>query len=220
MKHYLWIGMLSLVSGISWAQCTNGTSGTNCSGPLSVQPQSGNTGQSAIILVDLGLPVPAPAGGQYTLSIAGGILQESDNGNSYHSLVGPPGPQGLNGALAAPPDYILYYGTGFKTGVGTSEVGGSLNRDQIDMSNTTTVRFVITIGTAVLPSGSYAQAEYTPDGTNWYALSGEVPVTTPNGTYSSGWQGLPTGANGDYVVRIVVNNAGTSSTQVGLRQLH
>ncbi len=98
MKHYLWIGMLSLVSGISWAQCTNGTSGTNCSGPLSVQPQSGNTGQSAIILVDLGLPVPAPAGGQYTLSIAGGILQESDNGNSYHSLVGPPGPQGLKGA--------------------------------------------------------------------------------------------------------------------------
>src|SRR6266849_4975004 len=96
MKHYLWIGMLSLVSGISWAQCTNGTSGTNCSGPLSVQPQSGNTGQSAIILVDLGLPVPAPAGGQYTLSIAGGILQESDNGN--HSLVGPPGPQGLKGA--------------------------------------------------------------------------------------------------------------------------
>src|SRR5713226_7000210 len=176
MKHYLLIGMLSLVSGISWAQCATGNPGTNCSGPLSVQPQSGNTGQSAITLVDLGLPVPTPAGGQYTLSIAGGILQESDNGNSYHSLVGPPGPQGLKGAtgpagtqgtqgpqgpagaLAAPPDYILYYGTGFKTGVGTSEVGGSLNRDQIDMSNTTTVRFVITTGTAVLPSGSYAQA--------------------------------------------------------------
>src|SRR5258708_24266794 len=97
MNHYLWIGMLSLVSGISWAQCTNGTSGTNCSGPLSVQPQSGNTGQSAIILVDLGLPVPAPAGGQYTLSIAGGSLQASDNVNSYHSLVGPPRPKGLTG---------------------------------------------------------------------------------------------------------------------------
>jgi len=265
MKHYLLIGMLSLVSGISWAQCATGNPGTNCSGPLSVQPQSGNTGQSAITLVDLGLPVPTPAGGQYTLSIAGGILQESDNGNSYHSLVGPPGPQGLKGAtgpagpqgaqgpqgstgaagsagpagaqgaqgaagpqgpqgpagaLAAPPDYILYYGTGFKTGVGTSEIGGSLNRDQIDMSNATTVRFVITIATAVLPSGSYAQAEYTPDGTNWYALSGEVPVTTPNGTYSSGWQGLPTGANGDYMVRIVVYNAATIATQVGFRQMH
>jgi hypothetical protein len=45
-------------------------------------------------------------------------------------------------------------------------------------------------------------------------------VTTPNGIYSSGWQGLPTGADGDYVVRIIVFNAGTSAAQVGLRQLH
>ena len=45
-------------------------------------------------------------------------------------------------------------------------------------------------------------------------------MTTPNGIYSSGWQGLPTGADGDYVVRIVVLNAGTSAAQVGLRQLH
>lgn len=256
MKDYLLIGMLSLLSGISWAQCTTGNPGTNCSGPLNVQPQPGNTGQSAITFVDLGLPVPAPAAGQYTLSIASGKLQESDNGNSYHSLVGPPGPRGATGATgptgpqgtqgprgltgatgtqgaqgpagpqgppgasAAPPDYSFYYGTGFKAGVGTSEVGGSFDRDQINMLNATAVRFVITIGTSVLPSGSYAQAEYTPDGTNWYALSGEVPVTTPNGTYSSGWQGMPTGANGDYVVRIVVFNAGTSATQVGLRQLH
>jgi hypothetical protein len=88
------------------------------------------------------------------------------------------------------------------------------------MLSATAVRFVLTMSTNVLPSGSYAQAQYTPDGTNWYALSGEVPVTTPNGIYSSGWQGLPTGADGDYVVRIVVLNAGTSAAQVGLRQLH
>ena len=88
------------------------------------------------------------------------------------------------------------------------------------MLSVTTVRFVLTMATSVLPSGSYARAEYTPDGTNWYALSGEVPVTTPNGIYSSGWQGLPTGANSDYVVRVVVFNAGTSAAQVGLRQLH
>jgi hypothetical protein len=104
--------------------------------------------------------------------------------------------------------------------VGTIEVGGSFDRDQIDMTNATSVRFVITIGPAALPIGSYARAEYTPDGTNWFALSGEVPVTTADGTYSSGWQGMPTGANGDYVVRIVVCNAGTSATQVALRQLH
>jgi hypothetical protein len=88
------------------------------------------------------------------------------------------------------------------------------------MLSATSVRFVITIGTSVLPSGSYAQAEYTPDQSSWYPLSGEVPVTTPNGTYSSGWQGLPTGANGDYVVRIVVYNTGAAATQVALRQLH
>ena len=93
MKNCLLIVMLSLLSGISWAQCTTGTPGTNCSGPLSVQPQTGNNTQSAITLVDLGLPALAPAAGQYTLSIASGMLVESDNGNNYHSLVGSQGPQ-------------------------------------------------------------------------------------------------------------------------------
>ncbi len=253
MKGYLLFGILILIPGMSWAQCTTGNPGTNCSGPLNVQPQSGNAAQSAITLVDLGLPVPAPAVAQYTLSIANGILQESDNGNGYHSLVGPPGPQGPQGTagstgpqgaqgppgatgptgaqgpqgvpgpagtLAAPPDYSFYGGTGFKASVGSNEVGGSLDRNQIDMLSATSVRFLITIGTSVLPSGSYAQAQYTPDQTNWYPLSGEVPVTTPSGTYSSGWQGLPTGANGDYLVRIIVFNAGTSATQVGIHRVH
>ena len=97
MKNFLLIGLLSLLSGVSWSQCATGNPGTNCNGPLTVQPQSGNTGQSAITLVDLGLAVPAPAVGQYTLSIASGMLLESDNGNSYHSLVGPP-PQGAAGS--------------------------------------------------------------------------------------------------------------------------
>jgi hypothetical protein len=361
MKNCLLVVMLSLLSGISWAQCTTGTPGTNCSGPLSVQPQTGNNTQSAITLVDLGLPALAPAAGQYTLSIASGMLVESDNGNNYHSLMGsqgpqgatgptgpqgttgatgavgpqgavgsigpvgatgtagaagaigpqgavgpigpagptgaagstgaagttgpigpqgtigavgpigpagatgpaglqgavgpvgpqgttgaagttgaigpvgpagavgtagstgatgPAGPQGPPGTTAAPSDYSFYYGTGYKAGVGAVEVGGSFDRDQIDMFNATSVRLVVTIGPSALPSGSYAQAEYTPDGTNWFALSAEVPVTTPNGLYLSSWQALPTGANGDYVVRIVVLNAGTAAQQIGLRQLH
>jgi len=309
MKNYLLIGVLGLLPGISWAQCTTGNPGTNCGGPLSVQPQTGNNAQSAITLVDLGLPVLAPAAGEYTLSISSGVLVESDNGNSYHSLMGPQGPQGpqgptgspgptgaqgatgasgpqgstgpvgaqgaagalgaqgatgtagaqgatgavgptgpqgtqgtqgLAGAVgpagpagvqgptgpqgppgttAAPSDYSFYYGTGYKAAVGTIEVG-SFDRDQIDMANATSVRLVVTMGAAALPSGSYAQAEYTPDGTNWYPLSGEAPVTTPNGLYSSGWQGLPNAANGDYVVRIVVLNAGRTAAQLGLRQLH
>src|SRR5271168_4672935 len=101
MKHYLYIGILILLSGISWAQCTTGNPGTNCSGPLNVQPQPGNTGQSAITLIDLGLPVPSPAVGEYMLSIASGMILESDNGNGYHSLVGPPGPQGPGGPQGA-----------------------------------------------------------------------------------------------------------------------
>jgi len=355
MKNYLLVCVLGLLAGISSAQCNNGSGGTTCSGPLSVQPQSGNKSQSAITLVDLGLPGVAPAAGQYTLSIAGGILVESDNGNNYHPLIGAQGPQGASGpagsqgaqgapglpgaigpagpvggpgptgppgqpgavgaagpmglqgtqgaaglpgavgpagpvggqgpaglpgpqgaagsvgpqgtqgllglpgavgpagsvggqgpvgaqgpqgtpgpvgaqgsqgpqgpagTMPTPSDYSFYYGTGYKAGVGTIEVGGSFDRDQIDMSNATSVRFVVTLGATALPSGSYARAEYTSDGTNWYALSENVPVTTPNGIYPSGWQGLPNGANGDYVVRIVVFNAGNAATYLGLHQLH
>jgi hypothetical protein len=280
MKNYLLVSVLILLPGMSWAQCTTGNPGTTCSGPLSVQPQSENNLQSAITLIDLGLPGPAPTAGQYTLSIASGMLVESDNGNNYHSLMGPQGPTGATGATgpqgtagpqgaqgaqgpqgpvgaagpvggqgpagaqgppgpagpagpqgaqgpqgaagttAAPPDYSFYYGTGVKAPVGETEVGGTLDRDQIDMSNATSVRLVITIGVAALPSGSYAQAEYTPDGTNWYPLSGEAPATTASGLYTSGWQGLPTGSNGDYVVRVIVFNAGTVATNIGLRQLH
>jgi len=246
MKRYLFIAILSL-SGISWAQCSSGQSGTNCSGPLNVQPQPGNTAQSAITLIDLGLPLPSPTGGQYTLSIASGMILESDNGNSYHSLVGASGPPGQNGATgptgsngsqgpqgptgsegppgpigtsAAPPDYSFYYGPGFVAAAGTSEIGNSFDRDQIDMTNALSVRFLITLANSVLTAESYAQAEYTPDGVNWYALSGEVPVTTPTGMYSSGWASLPSGANGDYLVRIVVNNASDSAAELGVRQLH
>ena len=88
------------------------------------------------------------------------------------------------------------------------------------MTSATSVRLVITIGASALPNGSYAQAEYTPDGANWYPLSERVAVTTRNGLQTSGWQGMPNAANGDYVVRIVVFNAGTVASQIALRQLH
>jgi len=283
MKNFLLLGIFALISGITWAQCATGTPGTNCTGPLSVQPQAGNSTQSAITLVDLGLSVPVPAAGQYTLSVASGMILESDNGNPYHSLVGPPGlqgpagpagpqgaqgsagpvgppgaqgpqgatgatgaqgpvgpagppgtqgpqgptgpagaqgPQGPPGTIATPLDYSFYCGSGYKAGAGTTEVGSTFDRNQIDMTNATSVRLNISVAGTALPSGSYAQAQFTPDGENWYGLSGEVPLTTPDGTYSSGWQGVPTGANGDYLVRIVVFNADSSTDEVGLRQLH
>ena len=156
-----------------------------------------------------------PAGAQ---GVAGAVGPAGGQGPAGPQ--GPQGPQGPTGTMAAPSDYSFYYGSGYKAGVGTIEVGGSFDRNQIDMTNATSVRCVVTIGTAALPSGSYAQAEYTPDGTNWYPLSGDVPVTTPNGLYSSGWQGMPTGANGDHLVRMVVLNAGSVAAQIALRQLH
>jgi hypothetical protein len=249
-KYCLLPGILFFLSGVMAAQCTTGNPGTNCSGPLSVQPQNGNTRQSAITFFDLGLPVPAPQSGHYTLSIAGGILQESDNGGSYHSLTGAPGAQGVQGAsgvtgpagpqgakgpagpvglqgsqgppgtLAAPSDYSFSGWGSFSADPGISEIGHSLYRNQIDMLSATAVRLVLTLGMYPLPSGSYTQAEYTPDGWNWFALSGTVPVTTAFGIYTSGWQGLPTGANGDYVVRIVTFNTASSATQCSLYQLH
>ncbi|MGA8541409.1 MAG: collagen-like protein [Terriglobales bacterium] len=240
---YLSIALVGLISSISGAQCITGSPGTTCSGPLSIQPQAGNVAQSAITFVDLGLAMPAPAAGQYILSIAGGLLLESDNGNDYHSLVGAPGapgpqgdtgargpkgvpgptgaqgPQGASGIMAAPSDYSFSGWGSFSAAAGTSEVGNSLYRNQIDMTNATLVRLVLTLGMYALPSGSYAQAEYS-DGTDWIALSGTVPVTTPFGIYNSGWQALPGGANGDYVVRIVTFNSASGTTQCSLYQLH
>lgn len=250
LKHCILIATVSLFPGIAWAQCAVGSPGTNCTGPLSIQPQAGNTRQSAITFVDLGLPTPAPLAGQYTLSIAGGMILESDNGKSYHSLVGPPGTQGANGpagpqgapgpsghtgaqgppgvqgppgtpgTLAAPADYSFSGWGWFSANSGWSEIGYTLYRNQIDMLSATTVRLVLTLGTYVLPAGSFAEAEYTPDGMNWFALSGRVPFTTPFGIYSTAWEGMPTGANGDYVVRLVTFNSGAGATQVSLYQLH
>ena len=93
---FILVSLASLV-GLSVAQCTGSSQGTTCTGPLTVSPPSGNTTQSSIILVDIGQPVPQPAAGQYTLTIANGVLQESDNNGAYHTLVGPQGNPGING---------------------------------------------------------------------------------------------------------------------------
>lgn len=87
------------LSAISSAQCTNGGSGTTCTGPVTVSPPSGNKTQSAIVLTDLGsgTSAPSPSSGNYVLSIVSGIIQESDNSGAYHSLVGPAGLQGPAG---------------------------------------------------------------------------------------------------------------------------
>ena len=74
MKKYLLIVIITLLSVFSSAQCTTGTPGTNCTGPLIVPPQSGNTAQSAITLVDLALPVPDHGGRTHEEDGRGGTL--------------------------------------------------------------------------------------------------------------------------------------------------
>lgn len=236
----------SFLSGIASAQCIAGGSGTTCNGALSVQPPPGNTTQSAITLVDLALPVPAPAAGQYTLSIANGILMESDNGGVYHSLIGPVGPQGVQGPSGAPgpqgppgvqgvagpqgpagppgpmmvpADYSFTRSDTYTMSAGSSELGNGRERNRIDMTNVSAVRVVIDIATTA-PSGTYVQAEYSGDGTNWIALSGQTPISSGKGLYWSGWTSIPSGAKGDYVVRLTVFNGGTAGTKLGLGQVH
>ena len=194
------------------------TGATGASGPIGPTGATGTTGAVGPIGPQGATGAIGPAGAQGaqgTQGPAGAIGPAGPTGAQ-----GPAGAQGPPGTMAAPSDYNFSYGTGYKTGVGVVEVGGSTDRNQIDMTSATSVRLVLTLAAAALPSGSYAQGEYTADGTNWFPLSEQVPVTTPNGIYLSGWQGLPTGANGDYVVRIIVFNAGTAGAQIGLRQLH
>ena len=310
MKTIWTFAAVVILSASSVAQCTSGNPGTTCNGPVTVQPQQGNTSQSAVTLIDLGLAAPAPATGQYTLSIVNGVIQESDNGNGYHTLIGPPGPQGPQGATGAtgpsgppgatgatgpagpsgpqgntgipgpagpqgaigpagpagpqgatgapgptgpigpagsqgapgpagpagpqgppgppgagaglnvPADYSFGSADNFKAPVGLSEVGDNSYRVSIDMTSATAVRLVLTNGSRALPRGSYVQALYTADGTNWFTLSDQVPITTANRLIVGNWQGLPIGANGDYMVRLMVFNSAGGTTLVTLRQLH
>jgi len=250
MKQVLFVAVICIgaLGSSAYGQCSGGTPGTTCSGPVTVQPPPGNTTQSAVTLTDLGLTAPAPASGEYTLSIVSGIIQESDNGGSYHSLAGPMGPQGIRGpagpqggqgasgppgpqgpqgvpgpegatgppgSLTMPFDYTFSHLNSLNAPAGSSEIGGGSEREFIDLASVNEVRLVISIKTA-LPSGSYAQAQYSPDNTNWYTLSDQVPVCDKKGIYRSAWSGLPGGANGDHLVRLIVFNGGTAAAKLAL----
>ena len=214
-------GTPGVAGAVGPAGSARATGTTGATGPQGATGATGITGALGPIgPTGVAGPVGA-AGAQGTQGVAGAVGSPGPTGGQGSAgPQGTQGPQGAAGTIAAPLDYSFYYGTGFKAGVGTIEVGGTYDRNQIDMTSVTSVRFVLTVGTAVLPGGSYAQAQYTPDGTNWFPLSGETPVTTPNGLYSSGWEGLPNAANGDYMVRIVVFNAGSVTAQIALHQLH
>jgi hypothetical protein len=72
--------------------------GTDCSGPLNIIPQTGYPYNPNVAFPDWGLPAPPPQVGLYILALSSGEWMESDNGLPYHTLVGPQGPQGNTGA--------------------------------------------------------------------------------------------------------------------------
>lgn len=98
MRRILFGILLAMVPIGAMAQCIVISGGTICTGPVLIQPSSSDTTQSSIGLIDRGMPSPVPAPKFYFLSISGGIIMESDDGSSYHSLVGPRGATGATGA--------------------------------------------------------------------------------------------------------------------------
>lgn len=70
--------LLFIATSMAVAQCGQGTNGTNCNSPLNI---SGSTAaQSSVGLTDNGAAPPEPASSQYRLSINGGTIRLSSNG--------------------------------------------------------------------------------------------------------------------------------------------
>jgi hypothetical protein len=96
MRLYAILLMLGTLAGAQCSPLSPGP-GTQCAGPVVVQPPANPVEQSSFILVDIGQPPPTPAAKQYILSVVTGTVQESDNGGAFHTLVGPQGNPGSNG---------------------------------------------------------------------------------------------------------------------------
>jgi hypothetical protein len=102
------VAFVLLLGSFAGAQCTAliPGPGTACVGPIWSYDKVPTT-QSSVILVDISFPPPVPAANKYILSIVNGTIQESDNAQPYHTLVGPkgdkgdPGNQGPIGATGA-----------------------------------------------------------------------------------------------------------------------
>src|SRR5690242_13451983 len=102
MKLSLKLLSLLLLAGLAGGQCTVSTTSNaiNCTGsaPLVINvPVSTGGSPPGSIQLQIGGSDPAPKPGFVWLSVASGQVLESDNGNPYHSLVGPQGPSGPQG---------------------------------------------------------------------------------------------------------------------------
>jgi hypothetical protein len=191
---------LLLATGIAVAQCAQGTNGTNCNSPLNV---SGSTAaQSSVGLTDNGAAPPEPAASQYWLSINSGTIRFSSNGQPYVL----PG---------MPTNYLLMAQAGgtFSQTVAAGAVSYTAALTQIDMTLPQQVRLVVSSVTNT-PSCT-VQAQYY-NGSSWTNLTDAITLSAAT-VHTTVWDTIPGAANGDYQIRLAINNTGTASASVGLR---
>lgn len=189
-----------LTTNMAVAQCAQGTNGTNCNSPLNV---SGSTAaQSSVGLTDNGAAPPEPAAYQYWLSIDSGTLRVSSNGQPYVL----PG---------MPTNYLLVTQAGgtFSQTIASGGVSYTPALTQIDMTLPRQVRLVIS-STASTPNCT-VRAQYY-NGTLWVNLTDAITLNTA-ALHTTVWDTLPSAANGDYQIRLAINNTGTTSSSAGLR---
>lgn len=192
--------LLFLATGMATAQCAQGTNGTNCNSPMDV---SGSTAaQSSVGLTDNGAAPPEPAASQYWLSISGGTIRLSSNGQPYVL----PG---------MPTNYVLMAQAvaTFSQTVGSGATSYTAALTQIDMTLPQKVRLVIS-STASTPNCT-VRAQYY-NGTSWVNLTDAITPSSAT-VYTTVWDTIASAANGDYAIRLAINNTGTASATVGLR---
>lgn len=191
---------LFLAASLAAGQCGQGTNGTNCNSPLNV---SGSTAaQSSVGLTDNGAAPPEPVLSQYWLSISSGTIRVSSNGQPYVL----PG---------MPTNYILMAQAGgtFSETVGAGGVSYTAALTQIDMTLPQKVRLVVSSTTST--PNCTVQAQYY-NGTSWASLTDAITLNSA-AVHTTGWDTLPSAANGDFQIRLAITNSGTASASVGLR---
>jgi hypothetical protein len=189
-----------LLASMAVAQCAQGTNGTNCNSPLNVSAST--AAQSSVGLTDNGAAPPEPAATQYWLSINGGTIRLSSNGQPYVL----PG---------MPTNYLLMAQAGgtFSQNVAAGAVGYTAALSQIDMTLPQQVRLVVS--SAASTPNCTVRAQYY-NGTSWVNLTDAITLNGA-GVHTTVWDSVPGGANGDFQIRLAFNNAGTASAAVGLR---
>lgn len=194
------LGVIFLLAGVAAAQCSAGSIGTNCNSPLTA---SGSTAaESSVGLTDNGAAPPSPAPSQYWLSISAGTIRLSANGQPYVL----PG---------MPSNYVLLAQAGgaYNKTVPAGSTVYSASLAQIDMTLPQLTRLIIASGGSCLTCT--VKAQYY-NGSGWSDLTTTITPTSA-AIFVTAWEALPTGANGDFQIRLAFVNSGSAQASVNLR---